>query len=94
MDYIQATLPHKSTGLLPFQVEFGYKLRTLFDWKLPTKPTNTRERLNREEAQEFARRMHKAWELARTNIAKAQGIQKKNADRKRNPVTFKAGDMV
>jgi hypothetical protein len=60
IDYIQATLLYESTSLLPFQVEFGYKLRTLFDWKQPTEPANTREHLNREEVQEFAHRMHKA----------------------------------
>jgi hypothetical protein len=31
IDYIQATLLYKSTGLLPFQVEFGYKPQMLFD---------------------------------------------------------------
>jgi hypothetical protein len=94
MDYAQATLPHESIGLAPFQVEFGYEPRTSFDWKQPTKPTNARERLNRDEAQQFARRMHSAWETARTNMAKAQGTQKKNADRKRAPVTFAVGDTV
>jgi hypothetical protein len=59
IDYIQATLLYKSTGLLPFQVEFGYKPQTLFDWKQPTKPANTRERLNREEVQEFVYRIYK-----------------------------------
>ena len=72
MDYAQATLLHESTGLAPFQIEFGYEPRTSFDWKQPTKPANARERLNRDEAQEYVRRMHKAWELACTNMAKAQ----------------------
>jgi transposase InsO family protein len=94
MDYAQATLPHESTRLAPFQIEFGYEPRTSFDWKQPTKPTTAREHLNRDEAQQFARRMHSAWEIARTNMAKAQTTQKRNADRKRNPVTFTAEDMV
>ena len=94
IDYTQATLPYESTGLAPFQIEFGYKPCTLFDWKQPKKPTSTRERLNRDKAQEYAKRMHGAWELARTNIGIAQKAQKKNADRKRNPVTFAVDDIV
>jgi hypothetical protein len=50
IDYAQATLPHESTGLAPFQIEFGYEPRTSFDWKQPTEPANTRECLNRDEA--------------------------------------------
>jgi hypothetical protein len=71
IDYAQATLPHESTGLSPFQIEFGYEPCTSFDWKQPTEPANPRERLNRDEAQQFARRMHDAWTLARTNMMKA-----------------------
>jgi hypothetical protein len=59
IDYIQATLLYKSTGLLLFQVEFGYKPQTSFDWKQPTEPKNTKEYLNREEVQEFVYRMYK-----------------------------------
>jgi hypothetical protein len=31
IDYAQATLPHESTGLAPFQIEFGYEPYTSFD---------------------------------------------------------------
>ena len=31
MDFAQAALPHDSTGLTPFYIEFGYKPRTSFD---------------------------------------------------------------
>ena len=94
MDYAQATLPHESTGLAPFQIEFGYEPRTSFDWKQPTEPANARERLNQYEAQQYARRMHDAWETARANMAKAQDTHKRNADKKRGRVTFAVGDMV
>jgi hypothetical protein len=94
MDYAQATLPHESTGLSPFQIEFGYEPRTSFDWKQPKEPATARERLNRDEAQQYARRMHSAWEVARTNIAKAQAAQKKQANRQRRPVNFGKDDKV
>jgi hypothetical protein len=55
MDYAQATLPHKSTRLSPFQIEFGYKPQTSFDWKQPTEPASPRERLNHKEAQQYTR---------------------------------------
>jgi hypothetical protein len=54
IDYAQATLPHESTGLALFQIEFGYKPRTSFNWKQPIEPVNLWERLNRDKAQQFA----------------------------------------
>ena len=60
MDYAQATLPHESTGLSLFQIEFGYEPCTSFDWKQPTEPASPRERLNREEAQQYVHWMHDA----------------------------------
>jgi transposase InsO family protein len=54
IDYAQATLPHESTGLSPFQIEFGYEPRTSFDWNRPKEPATPRERLNRDEALRFA----------------------------------------
>jgi len=71
MDYAQATLPHDSTGLSPFHIEFGYEPRTSFDWNRPTEPATARERLNQEEAQQLARRMHNAWQSARDNMREA-----------------------
>ena len=94
MDFAQATLPHDSTGLTPFFVEFGYEPRTSFDWAEPSVPVNARERLSREEAQRLAKRMHSAWQIARDNMQKAQERQKKQADKKRRDVDFDKGDMV
>jgi transposase InsO family protein len=94
MDYAQATLPHDSTGLAPFYIEFGYEPRTSFDWNRPTGPATARERLNREEAQQLAHRMHDAWQTARNNIQKAQDKQKTQADKRRREIDFNEGDMV
>ena len=46
MDFAQATLPHESTGLAPFQVEFGYEPRTSFDWNRPKEKLTAREKLS------------------------------------------------
>src|SRR5258708_10186575 len=79
IDYAQATLPHESIGLSPFQVEFGYEPRTSFDWDRPVtdKPLAAREKLNIDEAQAFSRLMQDAWDVARLNMEKAQLQQKK-----------------
>jgi Reverse transcriptase (RNA-dependent DNA polymerase)/RNase H-like domain found in reverse transcriptase/Integrase zinc binding domain/Integrase core domain/Chromo (CHRromatin Organisation MOdifier) domain/Retroviral aspartyl protease len=96
IDYAQATLPHESIGLSPFQVEFGYEPRTSFDWDRPTldQPLTAREKLNIDEAQAFSRRMKDAWDVARSNMEKAQLQQKKQANRHRREVDFEKGDLV
>jgi len=94
MDFAQAALPHDSTGLAPFYIEFGYEPRTSFDWTPPSAPANARERINREEAQQLAKRMHNAWQTARENMQRAQERQKKQANKKRREVDFNEGDMV
>ena len=71
-NYTQATLPHDSTGLSPFQVEFGYEPRTSFDWNKPTELATPRERMNQNEAKKFARQMHDAWQQACTNMKNTQ----------------------
>jgi hypothetical protein len=96
IDYAQATLPHESIGLSPFQVEFGYEPRTSFDWDRPAtdKPLTAREKLNIDEAQAFSHRMKDAWDVARSNMGKAQIQQKKQANRHRREVDFEKGDLV
>jgi hypothetical protein len=94
MDYAQATLPHDSTGVSPFFIEFGYEPRTSFDWTPPKEPATPRDQISQEEARKLAKRMHVAWETARTNMEKAQERQKKQADRHRGKVTFTEGDSV
>ena len=65
MDFAQATLPHESTGIPPFELEFGYKPRMQFDWRertdLTDKSLPPTERMTRAAAQEMAKRAHDAW---------------------------------
>jgi len=46
MDFAQAILPHKSTGLTPYELKLGYKPRLHFDWEHRTRKSPTpREQL-------------------------------------------------
>jgi transposase InsO family protein len=73
MDYTQAMLPQDSTTLPPIQIELGYVPRTSFDWKrLATdEPLSVRRKLSQEEAVQFSKRMHQAWNTARSSILRA-----------------------
>jgi hypothetical protein len=72
MDYAQAILPLDFTGFAPIQIEMGYLPRTSFDWNNPKEPHIVREKLSREEAQEFVKRLANVWFRTRDNIKKAQ----------------------
>ncbi len=69
MDYAQATLPHDSTGLAPIQLEMGYLPRTSFDWNRLEELRIVREKLSREEAQQYVKRLEEVWKVARTNCS-------------------------
>ena len=59
IDFVQAILPHESTGIAPFELEFGYKPRMQWNWKERTVEfANPRESLYREEVQAFAKRAY------------------------------------
>ncbi len=95
IDFAAATLQHESTGLSPFQVEFGYEPRTSFDWQPFTgKDIPATEKLNREQANQMAGRMKEVWEFARASMEKAQARQKKQADKHRRDIDFEIGDSV
>ena len=96
MDFAQAVLPHESTGMSPFELEFGYPPRMHFDWEERTKePSQTpRETLSRTTAQEFAKRAHEAWEQAKENLKKAQKRQQTQANKTRREPDFDEGDYV
>ena len=94
MDYAQATLLQDSTTLPLIQVELGYVLRTSFNWSRPVTDelVSVRKQLSRDEAIQFACRMHGAWEVARKGIQKAQEAQRRQANKHRRPVDFQAND--
>jgi hypothetical protein len=81
MDFVQATLPYESTGLAPFRVEFGYKPRTSFDWNRPKEKLTAREKLSVNKAQAYGHRIQDAWNLARSNMEKAQSQQSIQANK-------------
>ena len=94
MDYAQATLPHDSTGFAPIQLEMGYLPRTSFDWDQDKDPKTVREKLSREEAQQYAKRLESAWEVAQKNIKKAQDSMEKQANKHRREPDFDVEDLV
>jgi len=94
MDYAQLTLHHESIGMSPFELLKGFKPRTTWDWDQPKKPASAREKLNREQAMEFAQRMHDAWSVAKANITLAQQKKERDVNRHRRPVDFEPEDRV
>lgn len=95
LDFAQATLPHYSTGLSPFELEFGYRPRRHWDWSARTrKDCEPRELMNRKDAANFARRAFAAQEWAKKNLIVAQQRQKNAADRHRREIDFGVGDKV
>jgi transposase InsO family protein len=95
MDYANATLPHDSTGFAPIQLEMGYLPRTSFDWNRPEGETQpVRERLARQEAQQYAKRLEETWKLAQKNIIQAQELMQRQANKHRREPDFDTGDSV
>ena len=95
MDFAAAALPHESTGLSPFQVEFGYEPRVSFDWQPhASQPVPAQERLSREQARQFAKRMEDVWQFAKNSMEQAQLRQRRQADKHRRKVDFGEGDSV
>lgn len=93
MDYAQLTLPHSSIGMSPFELLYGRLPRTSFDWNIP-KASSPQERLSQSKAQEVAKRMQGALELAKENMAKAQARKERDINAHRRPVDFEPGDQV
>jgi hypothetical protein len=95
IDYAQATLPHDSTGFAPIQVEMGYLPRTSFDWNQPANgPLTAREKLSREEAQQYVRRLEEVWKATHRNITKAQESMARQANKHRRKPDFDVKDLV
>jgi len=94
MDFAAACLPHESIGMAPFYVECGYEPRVSFDWSQPTEPQSVKEKISREDARKFVRRMETIWKLAKESMDKAQQHQKTQADRHRREIDFQVGDKV
>jgi len=85
IEYAHQGLVQTSTGLTPFEVDTGRKLRN------PT--VNGIEAFN-EYAKNFAEHRRECVEMALANLDKAQSRQKEYYDKKRSDVEFCQGDMV
>jgi hypothetical protein len=96
VDYAQLTLPHESLGMMsPFEVQYGYKPNTSWNWEPAEEaPKNAREKLNREEAQAYAQRMHKAWEKAKECLQRTQEVHARSANKRCRSVDFGVDDYV
>ena len=94
IDYVQLTLPHESLRISPFELLKGFKPRTTWDWDRPKGPTTTREALSRDQALEFARRMHDAWSVAKEHTTLAQQKKERDVNKGRRPVDFEVEDKV
>jgi transposase InsO family protein len=94
MDHAQLTLPHDSTGISPFELNYGYEPRTSFDWKPKKDPSSANEKVNRQDAREYATLLHDTWAVAKAQMQKAQVKQQRSADLYRKEVDFGVGDYV
>ncbi|KAI9036268.1 putative retrovirus polyprotein [Aspergillus affinis] len=92
MDFAYAILEHESTGLSPFQVKRDYELRVSFDWISLSKPRNKPQ--DQAEARRTARSLEQIWDYTKGQIQLAQAKMKKQADKHRRPVDFRAEDWV
>jgi hypothetical protein len=93
IDRAQITLPHSTIGMAPYRLKFGVDPRTSWDWKSP-KPTTPLEKLNYADAYTLANRMHKAWEIAKNNMEKAQEKMQRSTNRHRRPTDWQVKDKV
>ena len=60
----------------------GYLLYISFDWNQPEGGLQlVRERLARQEAQQYVRRLEETWKLAYANIIKAQESMQRQANK-------------
>lgn len=94
VDFAQAALVQESVGQTPFFTILGFEPRTSFDWKEIPADIPATARWNRQEAQVWTRRLHQAWEDAKSSMLLAQERQKVQANKRRREVDFGVGDMV
>lgn len=93
MDYAQLTLKHSSIGMTPFELLNGYPADSTWNWETaldPNKPITAKERLNRQEAQDFAKRMHDAWLFAREVLQKKQNRMAETVNKGRREINWEA----
>ena len=100
VDWAQATLPHESTGLTPYQIELGHEPRRHWDWNwrdhsaaVVNTPT-PRDQLSIKDARQYAQRAAEAVQYAQQGLQRAQERQAVQANRHRREVDWQVGDWV
>ena len=87
----------------PFQVietigQQAYRLSLPDDWKIHpvfhVSLLKGEESANTERVASFIRKIASDWELARENLERSVGMQKRYYDRKQRDVSYKVGDLV
>lgn len=76
-------------------MNYGFQPRMSYDWAEPEAiPMSKHERDQRLSAQVIAKHMGEIWEKAAEALRRAQDIQARAADKHRQDIDWKAGDMV
>jgi hypothetical protein len=95
MDFAQATLPHDSTGMSPYFVEFGVRPRQIYDWEGRSHDFKSpADQDVRQRAQAFVQRIKEAHDFARTNIRRSHTRWVEQANKYRREPDFGVGDSV
>jgi hypothetical protein len=94
IDHAQLILPHDSTGISPFKLNYGYEPRISFDWKLKKDPFSANEKVNRQDARKYAILLHNTWAVTKAQIQKVQIKQQRLTDLYRKEIDFGVGDYV
>ena len=82
------SLPNQSTGFSPFFLNYGYEPVT------PMQSLKGDESASTESVASVVRRIASDWELARENLERSVGMQKRYYDRKHRDISYKVGDLV
>ena len=83
-----------SSGLSPFQVNYGFEPRMSF-YPIDASTGSARERILKTRAKNIGQAMEKIWEFGKENLVRSQESQKRFADNHREEApTYKEGDEV
>ena len=93
IDRVQITLPHSIIRIALYQLKYRVKPRNSQDQK-SLKLATLIERLNIQEVVSVASRMHKAWQIAKENIKKAQERIAARVNKHQRSINQKLGDRV
>ena len=90
------SLPHDSLGgLSPFEVVHGYAPRVEWDWKIDLPDSATpADKLNTQQAVDYAARQRTAWNTARSSLLEAQAKMARSYNRSRRAADFDVDDRV